>query len=238
MASILVTMIAPSVTAVAGIGLLLGLRHAFEPDHLAAVSTLATRQSRLWPAARLGIVWGFGHTAAVGAVSLAVVGVGVELPERLWPLAELGVAAMLVALGATVVWRYARGRWHMHRHTHGAAPHLHLHSHAADPAHGHTHVNGDLHRSLGFGLLHGLAGSAAVIVLLVASAPTAALRIAYVGAFGMGTIVGMLGVTLALGGVVRFASGRGARWATVLHVGSAAASILVGCLMAAEVLRH
>jgi ABC-type nickel/cobalt efflux system permease component RcnA len=238
MASTLVTMIAPSVTAVAGIGLLLGLRHAFEPDHLAAVSTLATRQSRLWPAARLGIAWGFGHTAAVGAVSLAVVGVGVELPERLWPLAELGVAAMLVALGATVVWRYARGRWHMHRHTHGAAPHLHLHSHAADPAHGHRHVTGDLHRSLGFGLLHGLAGSAAVIVLLVAAAPTAALRIAYVGAFGLGTIVGMLGVTLALGGVVRLASGRGERWATVLHVSAAAGSIVVGCLLAVEVLSH
>jgi ABC-type nickel/cobalt efflux system permease component RcnA len=229
-------MIAPSVTAVAGIGLLLGLRHAFEPDHLAAVSTLATRQRRLWPAARLGVAWGAGHTAAVGAVSLAVVGLGITLPERLWPMAELGVAAMLVALGATVVWRYARGRWHMHRHTHGAAPHLHLHSHARDRAHEHTHPTGDLHRSLGFGLLHGLAGSAAVIVLLVAAAPSAALRIAYVAAFGLGTIVGMLGVSFLLGGVVRLASGRGERWATVLHLGSAAGSIVVGCLLAVETL--
>jgi predicted phage tail protein len=71
-----------------------------------------------------------------------------------------------------------------------------------------------VHRSLGFGLLHGLAGSAAVIVLLVAAAPTAALRIAYVAAFGLGTIVGMLGVSFLLGGVVRLASGRGDRWAT------------------------
>ena len=238
MPSPLVTVIAPSVSAVAGIGLLLGLRHAFEPDHLAAVSTLATRQRRLWPAARLGIAWGVGHTAAVGAVSLAVVSLGITLPPRLWPTAELAVAAMLVALGATVVSRYARGRWHIHRHAHGAAPHLHLHSHATDGAHAHRHSSGDVHRSLGFGLLHGLAGSAAVIVLLVAAAPSAALRLAYVAAFGLGTVVGMLAVSFLLGGVVRLASERGERWATVLHLGSAAGSVIVGLLLAVEVLSH
>jgi high-affinity nickel-transport protein len=84
--------------------------------------------------------------------------------------------------------------------------------------------------------LHGLAGSAAVIVLLVAAAPTAAMRIAYVVAFGIGTIAGMLGVSLLLGGVVRLASGRGERWATVLHVGSAVGSVVVGCLLATDVL--
>jgi ABC-type nickel/cobalt efflux system permease component RcnA len=221
---------------VSGIGLLLGLRHAFEPDHLAAVSTLATRQSRPWQAARLGIAWGLGHTAAVAGVASLVVGLGVTLPERLWPVAELAVAALLVALGGAVVWRYSPGRWHIHRHAHGSAPHFHLHSHAGDRAHNHAHPTGDLHRSLGFGLLHGLAGSAAVIVLLVAAAPTAAMRIAYVVAFGIGTIAGMLGVSLLLGGVVRLASGRGERWATVLHVGSAVGSVVVGCVLATDVL--
>ena len=226
----------PSLTMVAAIGLLLGLRHAFEPDHLAAVSTLTTRQARLWPAARLGIAWGLGHTAAVAVVALLVVGLGISLPERLWPVAELAVAVMLVALGTVVVWRYARGRWHIHRHAHGSEPHLHLHSHARGRAHDHPHTAGDVHRSLGFGLLHGLAGSAAVIVLLVAAAPSTAMRIGYVGAFGVGTVVGMLGVSLLLGGVVRLASGRGDRWATVLHVGSAAGSIVMGCVLALEVL--
>jgi ABC-type nickel/cobalt efflux system permease component RcnA len=229
-------MITPSAAAVAGIGLVLGLRHAFEPDHLAAVSTLATRQDRLWPAARLGIAWGVGHTAAVGAVSLVAVGLGLALPERLWPLAELAVAAMLVGLGASVVWRYARGRWHIHSHTHGDAPHLHLHSHAAGGGHRHAHAVGDLRRSLGFGLLHGVAGSATVVVLLVAAAPSAAMRLLYLVAFGAGTVTGMLGVTLALGGVVRLAAGRGERWATVMHVGSAMGSVAVGCLLAVETL--
>lgn len=230
-------MITTSVATVAGIGLLLGLRHAFEPDHLAAVSTLATRQGRLWSAARLGAAWGLGHTAAIGFVAVVAVGLGLSLPERLWPAAELAVAAMLVALGATVVWRYARGRWHIHRHTHGTEPHFHLHSHARGAAHDHSHAAGDVHRSLGFGVLHGLAGSAAVIVLLTASAPTAALRVSYVLAFGAGTIAGMLGVSVALGWLVRLAAGSGERWARVLHLGSAAGSVLIGCLLALEVLR-
>jgi ABC-type nickel/cobalt efflux system permease component RcnA len=234
MPAALVTVITPSVTALAGIGLVLGLRHAFEPDHLAAVSTLATRQQRLWPAARLGIAWGVGHTAAVGAVSLVAVGLGLTLPEQLWPLAELAVAAMLVVLGASVVWRYARGRWHIHSHSHGDAPHLHLHSHAAGGTHGHLHAVGDLRRSLGFGVLHGVAGSAALVVLLVA--PSAAMRLVYVVAFGVGTVTGMLGVTLALGGVVRLAAGRGERWATVMHVGAATVSTMVGCILAVDVL--
>ncbi len=91
---------APSIVAVAAIGGLLGLRHAFEPDHLATVSTLATRPTaRLWSAARLGLVWGLGHTVTVGAVALLIIALGVRLPDRFWPAAELLVAALLVLLG-------------------------------------------------------------------------------------------------------------------------------------------
>src|SRR2546427_12992876 len=84
----------PSIVAVLPIGGLLGLRHAFEPDHLAAVSTLATRPGgkRLWSATRLGLIWGLGHTVTVGAVALLVLVLGVQLPARLWPAAELVVA--------------------------------------------------------------------------------------------------------------------------------------------------
>ena len=113
----------PSILAILAVGSLLGLRHAFEPDHLAAVSTLATRPGgrRLWGAARLGLVWGIGHTATVGAVALLVIVLGVRLPAALWPAAELVVAGLLVLLGGVVVWRSARGRWHMHPHSHSSA---------------------------------------------------------------------------------------------------------------------
>jgi len=225
----------PGILALSGIGLLLGFRHAFEPDHLAAVSTLATRQGSLFEACRLGLAWAAGHTASVGMVVLVIVVGGLRLPERLWPAADLIVALLLIALGGSVLLRYARGRWHMHEHTHGAGPHLHLHSHARGAAHEHAHPRGDARRSLGFGLLHGLAGGAAILVLLVAAAPTRGAQLAYFFAFGAGTMIGMLLVSLSLAGIVRLASTRGARWATVLHLGSAAVSVAVGCALAQKV---
>ncbi len=224
----------PSIVAVLAIGGLLGLRHAFEPDHLAAVSTLATRPGgrRLWSAARLGLIWGLGHTVTVGAVALLVLVLGVQLPARLWPAAELVVAGLLVLLGSMVIWRYVRGRWHMHAHAHtAAAPHFHLHSHAADPSHGHAHATVDARRSLGFGVAHGLAGSGAIAALLVAAVPDTMSRVVYFAAFSGGTIVGMLGVSLTLSVLVRFAAERGARWATVLHVGAAVGSVVAGLVL-------
>jgi len=225
----------PGLLAPAGLGLLLGLRHAFEPDHLAAVSTLATRQARLGDACRLGLAWALGHTASLGAVALLIIAGGLHLPARLAPAADLLVALLLIALGGTVIWRYARGRWHLHVHAHDGGPHLHLHSHAQGPAHEHAHPPGDAGRSLGFGLLHGLAGSAAILVLLIAAAPTRAAQLAYFLAFAIGTMIGMLGVSLSLAAIVRLASQRGARFATVLHLGSAVVSIAVGFVLAARV---
>src|SRR6266850_2248097 len=176
---------APSIVAALAIGGLLGFRHAFEPDHLAAVSTLATRPTaRLWSAARLGLVWGLGHTVTVGIFALLIIVLGVQLPARFWPAAELLVAGLLVLLGVVVIWRYFRGRWHMHVHVHPAASaHLHLHSHTSDDSHAHAH-GVDARRSLGFGVAHGLAGSGAIAALLVAAAPDTTTRIAYFAAFG------------------------------------------------------
>lgn len=225
----------PSLVALVGLGLLLGFRHAFEPDHLAAVSTLATRQGRLLDACRLGLAWALGHTASVGVVVGAIILFGLRLPDRLWPAADFLVGLLLVGLGGSVILRYARGRWHLHVHSHAAGPHLHLHSHARAPAHDHAHPQVDARRSLGFGLLHGLAGSATIMVLLVAAAPTRAAQLAYFAAFAVGTVVGMLLVSFSLAGLVRLASERGARWATALHVGSAVASVVVGLALAARV---
>src|SRR4029077_20136514 len=208
----------PNLLALACLGLLLGFRHAFEPDHLAAVSTLATRQGRLLDACRLGLAWALGHTASVGVVVGAIILFGLRLPDRLWPAADFLVALLLIGLGGAAVLRYVRGRWHLHAHSHGAGPHLHLHSHRQGTAHEHMHPQGDARRSLGFGLLHGLAGSAAILVLLVAAAPGRVAQLAYFAAFAAGTIVGMLVVSVSLASVVRLASTRGARWATLLHV--------------------
>ena len=229
----------PSIVAVLAIGGLLGLRHAFEPDHLAAVSTLATRPGgrRLWSAGHLGLIWGLGHTVTVGAVALLIIALGVQLPAGLWPAAELLVAGLLILLGTLVIWRYVRGRWHMHAHVHAAAaPHFHLHSHGADPSHGHTHAMVDARRSLGFGIAHGLAGSGAIAALLVAAVPDTMSRLVYFAAFSAGTIVGMLGVSLTLSVLVRVAAERSARWATMLHVGAAVMSVVAGVVLAQQLI--
>lgn len=227
----------PGILALSGIGLLLGFRHAFEPDHLAAVSTLATRQGSLLAACRLAAAWAMGHTASVGIVVLAIMAGGVRLPARFSPAADLLVALLLVGLGTSVLLRYARGRWHMHAHSHDGAPHIHLHSHRHDESHAHLHTTrADARRSLGFGLLHGLAGGAAILLLLVAAAPTRSAQLAYFLAFGIGTMIGMLLVSLSLAGIVRLASRRGAAWATVLHLGSALTSVAVGFVLASHTL--
>jgi ABC-type nickel/cobalt efflux system permease component RcnA len=225
-------------TPILMLGIVLGFRHAFEPDHLAAVSTLATRQGRLRDGARLGLAWSLGHTATVGAVVLLFAALGIRFPAAFWPVAELVVAVLLVLLGAGVVWRYARGRWHMHLHAHATSPvaHFHLHSHLEDPGHGHPHARADARHSLLFGIAHGFAGSGAIAVFLVAAAPDAASRLAYFAAFGAGTILGMLTVSLTLTLVVRLASERGAKWATVLHVASACVSVVAGVALAQHVI--
>jgi ABC-type nickel/cobalt efflux system permease component RcnA len=224
-----------SIVVVSGLGLLLGFRHAFEPDHLAAVSTLATRQGKLLDACRLGVAWAVGHSLSVGVVVGAIMLFGLHLPRGLWPAADFLVGLLLIGLGTSVIVRYARGRWHLHVHAHGGGPHLHLHSHAHGASHVHAHPRGDARRSLGFGLLHGLAGSAAILVLLVAAAPTRIAQLTYFLAFAAGTMLGMLLVSFTLAAVVRLASERGARWATVLHLGSATVSVVVGLLLAVRI---
>src|SRR2546421_10227655 len=129
----------PSLLALTGLGLLLGFRRAFEPDHLAAVSTLATRQGRLLDACRLGLAWAVGHTASVGVVVAVIMLFGIHLPDRLWPAADFLVALLLIGLGGSVILRYARGRWHLHPHADhdGPPPHLPNHPHRAEHAHAH-----------------------------------------------------------------------------------------------------
>jgi ABC-type nickel/cobalt efflux system permease component RcnA len=223
--------------AILGIGLVLGFRHAFEPDHMAAVTTLAGRQGRLWEAWRLGLGWSIGHSATIALAALVTIALGVRFPSRLWPIAELLVAALLVLLGVAVLVRTWRGRWHVHRHSHDGVPHLHVHSHARGRAHDHVHPRADARWALGFGLMHGLAGSGAVLALLVAATPTPARQWLCLGAFAAGTTAGMIAVSSALWIMVRVAAHRGSGWVTLLRLGSATVSVIVGSAIAWHTLR-
>lgn len=207
-----------------GIGFLVGFRHAFEPDHLAAVSMFASRERGWRTSARLGVAWGAGHTGSVALVALLIIVLGIKVPPRLFAAFELLVATMLVLLGVSTLVAEAR----RHRRTLGEA---HAHAHHDHVAHVHPERIRNVRGAFGFGIAHGLAGSGAVIVLLVAAAESVRAQFAYLLAFGLGTIGGMCVVSLVVGGLAGSAAAKGRRWTTGIRVTAAMASLVVGVLL-------
>jgi len=180
-----------------GLGSLLGMRHALEPDHLAAVTTLVSREPSSFRAAVLGAWWGIGHTLALLVVGASLVVVRAELPSSVSNAFELAVAAMLIALGLRSIRLAAQqgpgGPRRLHRHG------LLVHSHAAVPAHVHLGSWTFAGRPLLIGAVHGLAGSGALTALVLATLPTTAARLMYVLLFGLGSTLSMAAMSGVLG---------------------------------------
>lgn len=212
---------------VLGLGVLLGMQHATEADHLAAVATLAGRERSFGQGLRLGVAWGCGHTLTLLVVAGGVGLLGWVISPELAGRFEQVVGAMLIALGANLAWRLWRERVHFHGHVHpGVGAHFHGHahgrersqatirtpraSHAADP---HRHGHRMPARSLLVGMVHGLAGSAALALMVGQSLPSAASQLAYIALFGLGSIVGMA----MLSGAVAFSINLSGRKLTRLH---------------------
>jgi hypothetical protein len=203
-----------------GLGSLLGMRHALEPDHLAAVTTLVSRERNGVKAALLGAWWGVGHTLALVVVGAALMIVRAEMPAPASELFEFLVALMLVGLGLRAVRQAALqgpgGPLHLHRH--GRI----VHTHAGVPAHVHVGSWTFARRPLVVGAIHGLAGSGALTAIVLATLPTTASRLAYVVLFGVGSTVSMA----ALSGLLGWPLARlGAHHAVARSV-----SLVVGCL--------
>src|SRR5436190_15129304 len=172
-----------------GLGSLLGMRHALEPDHLAAVSTLVTGERSSCKAAFLGVCWGLGHTLTLVAVGTVLVILRAEMPARASDAFELSVALMLVGLGLRAIYLAARegaaGPAHVHHH--GSRVHLH----PGTPAHIHIGTWTLARRPLLVGAIHGLAGSGALTTLVVATLPSTAARLTYMVVFGLGSTLAM-----------------------------------------------
>ena len=216
-----------------GIGFLIGFRHAFEPDHLAAVSMLATRERGWLTSARLGLAWGAGHTGSVAIVALLIIVLGIRVPESMFSVFELLVAAMLIFLGVSTLLAEAR----RHRRVLGDAhAHAHAHAHHDHAAHVHPERIRNVRGAFGFGIAHGLAGSGAVIVLLVAAATSVREQFTYLFAFGVGTVGGMCVVSLVVSGMAGLAVSRSTHWARSIRVLAATASMVVGVMLGWSVL--
>jgi hypothetical protein len=181
-----------------GLGLMLGLRHALDTDHLAAVSTVLAQRPSLRSSGMIGFSWGLGHTVVLLLVGAVVLMVRVPIPEPFAVAAEFGVGAMLVFLGGILGVRLVRERWHVHAHDHDGGQHVHLHSHALSEDHGHGHWWRDSIRPFCIGMAHGLAGSAALLLMVLSSAPSVSAGLMYIAVFGLGSIVGMMLVGIAI----------------------------------------
>jgi hypothetical protein len=219
--------------AVLGLGFVLGLRHALDVDHLAAVSTIVSQRRSLWRSSLVGAVWGLGHTVSLIAVAVAVIGLHTQIPPSVGHLLELGVALMLVVLGVNLLRSVLGAQVHLHVHVHGERPHVHPHLHAHDPA---DHEHGPSRRRPFFvGLVHGLAGSAGLMLAVAATIPSPALALVYVAVFGIGSVGGMAAMSALLGIPALLTSDRFAGADRLLKLGAAAASVGIGLALAWQI---
>ena len=215
----------PNLFAVVGLGFLLGMRHATDPDHVVAVTTIVSRQQSIRHAGLIGAFWGLGHTLTIFAVGAAIILFDLAIPVKVGLAMELAVGLMLILLGVLnlagitqwITDRFTPGDTHAevvhsHPHQHGSHRHEHVHAHAPEV---HIHLEESpkgrfsqalqriglyqMLRPLAVGIVHGLAGSAAVALLVLATIRDPRWAVIYLLVFGVGTIAGMIVITMAIG---------------------------------------
>src|SRR5947208_9547064 len=174
-----------SIFSVLAFGFVLGLQHATEADHLAAVSTIVSEKKNLLTASFVGGLWGIGHTISLFVVGILVIFLKLELSDTTQARLEACVGVMLVLLGLNVLRKLFRGeKIHVHVHDHDGHRHAHVHSHEAEATERSHHRLSP--RSVFVGMVHGLAGSGAFMLVVLPSIPSTALAIAYIIIFGIG----------------------------------------------------
>lgn len=186
--------------ALLGTGFVFGLKHALDADHLAAVSTIVSERKSWLSSSLVGGLWGIGHTASLLLAGVVVLFLKIPISERVENGLELGVGLMLMGLGVHALVKLARGgKLHLHQHTHGGHTHVHPHLHDKAAAAKHTSLDESHHgykigqRPLWVGMMHGLAGSAALLMFgLLTTIQSPTLGLLYIIVFGVGSIGGMM----------------------------------------------
>jgi high-affinity nickel permease len=244
--------------SIVALGFFLGMRHATDPDHVIAVTTIVSRQRSIRHAAVIGALWGVGHTVTIMAVGSAIILFGLVIPPRVGLTMELSVGLMLILLG--VLNLSGMMRWitetltpmqlghhahaHQHAHAHGHGDYVHTHAHGHDPErHGHAEDAtpvGWMDRAFGrlgvyqmvrpfaVGIVHGLAGSAAVALLVLTTIRVPTWAILYLLVFGVGTVAGMMLITAAIAVPFKFSETRFARVNRGLGLASGVISLCFG----------
>jgi ABC-type nickel/cobalt efflux system permease component RcnA len=227
-----------SLAAALGVGFLLGLRHALDADHVAAVSTLVSQHGSVARSCLLGTFWGIGHTTALLAAGLVVIGFKLTISPVLERGLEAVVAFVLVLLGGQVLRRCVTSlSLHRHVHTHDGYSHTHTHVHVGHhQPHRHVHLFRMGRRPFLIGLVHGLAGSAALMLVVLASIPSLPGQFLYIFVFGVGSTGGMLILSGLIGVPVALTAGRSAIGSVVIQSLAGAASLGLGVALLLEFL--
>lgn len=245
--------------AILALGFFLGMRHATDPDHVVAVTTIVTRHRSMRQAAWIGGLWGLGHTLTILAVGSVIIIFSLVIPPRIGLTMELAVGVMLIVLGVlnltgaltaiTEALTPRSAKVHSHVHTHGDYVHKHVHTHEPD-FHPHPQDQtpmASLDRSLGglglyqlvrplvVGVVHGLAGSAAVALLVLTTIRDTRWAVAYLLIFGIGTIAGMALITTALASSFHFAGKHSPRFSRALATASGVLSLAFGLFIAYQI---
>ncbi len=224
--------------AALALGIILGLRHALDPDHVVAVSTIVSEYRNPLRSFWVGISWGLGHTTTLFIIGIVIIALRLTIPERMALFLEFAVGTMLVALGAQVIYNFQKKRVHQHAHGHEEDAHTHFHSHAENPAHSPEHhgvrgIGKPFFRKKSFfiGTVHGLAGSAALTLLVLASIDSALAGMGYILLFGLGSVLSMGIVTIFISFPFVFSAGRLPSLNRYIQLSVGAFSILFGGLL-------
>jgi len=213
------------------IGFIIGMRHALEADHVAAIASLATGSSSVKQTVWQGAVWGLGHTLTLFIFGSIVLLADSVIPEQFAAFLEFIVGLMLIALGTNVLWHLYKMRVHFHTHKHKSIQHIHAHSHSLEDSHKtrkHQHRHHFPKRALYVGLMHGMAGSAALIVLTLQTVQSTATGIIYMLLFGLGSIIGMAALSMIIAIPLRYSSSKRTWLYNSFHVIVGASTILLG----------
>ncbi|HEX5435185.1 MAG TPA: high-affinity nickel-transport family protein [Candidatus Angelobacter sp.] len=253
--------------SIIALGFFLGMRHATDPDHVIAVSTIVSHERKIIRAAWTGIFWGIGHTLTIFVVGALIILFGVVIPARIGLSMEFSVALMLVILGLMNISSFVRAlpvpakaqgqaqahaepeTLHSHAHSHGDYVHTHPHGHSPE-AHSHNPEQTPLSvldrlfgrmglyrqvRPLVIGIVHGLAGSAAVALLVLTTIRNPRWAVAYLLVFGAGTVAGMMLITMSIASAVHLVGHGNRTFARQLGLASGVLSLLFGLVVAYQI---
>jgi ABC-type nickel/cobalt efflux system permease component RcnA len=195
----------------------LGIGHSLDPDHVVAVSTILCKCPSLRKSIASATAWGAGHSAAILLVGLLVLALRISIPTSILQLFEAAAGAMLIVLGALLLKPIIAQRIHMHKHKLSPSITLHIYSHSH--SHGHTHLisrhshehehsNTHVHKSVFTGVLQGMAGSAAVMLVTLTTVSSVELGLIFIALFGVGVILGMICISCIISSVIKYTTSR------------------------------